>query len=124
METERARTTQDRVKDHLYARGFRDETGMLYVHTVETYDGKVLISLFPHHYDCETCRAKGFVPKLVEAFKQRLSPTWCTDCQSLTDQRWERLAELTPRLKAALELAFTVIEVSPGSQFTSFIIVP
>lgn len=124
METERARLTADRIVDHLYAEGFRDETGMLYVHTAETHDGKVLVTLYPHEYDCETCQAKGFVPKLVEAFKQRLSPTWCKDCMTLTEQRWARVTTLVPSLKTALEREFTVAEVSPGNQFTSFVIFP
>ena len=98
METERARLMADRIVDHLYAEGFRDETGMLYVHTTETHDGKVLVTLYPHEYDCETCRTKGFVPKLVEAFKQRLSPTWCKDCMTLTEQRWARVTTLAPSL--------------------------
>ena len=124
MDTERARTAAGRITDHLYADGFRDEDGLMYVHTVETFDGKVLVSLMPHEYDCETCRAKGFVPKLVEAFRQRMSPMWCTSCMELTQQRWDRTALLTPRLKTVLERAFTVAEVSPGNPFTSFTITP
>lgn len=108
--------------DHLYAEKFTDD--LLHAHIAVTYKGEVMVTLHPHVYGCPSCEAKGFVPRLVDAFKQRIRPTWCTDCLEATDLRRQRQEELTPRLKSALERAFTVREVSPDSPFTSYVISP
>jgi hypothetical protein len=120
MNAEHARKLKDRVTDHLYAEGFRDD--LMYVHTSVTYDNRVLVSLLPFEYDCETCKAKGFAPKLVEAFVQKLRPTWCDDCMDLTQIRWKRHEELTPKLKAALDRAFAVELSLPDNPFSSCIV--
>lgn len=120
MRTEDAQKLADRVKDHLLAQGFRDD--MMYVNVAETYDHKLLVTLYPFAYDCPACRAKGFVPKLVDAFKQRLRPTWCVTCMDLTQLRWDRERELLPRLERLLEREFTVTKVSPDSPISSLLV--
>lgn len=120
MRTEDVRKLGDRVKDHLLAQGFRDD--MLYVHVAETYDNKILVTLYPFTYDCPACRAKGFVPRLADAFKEMLRPTWCESCMDLTRLRWDRRDELMPRLVRLLETDFTVAPLSPGNPYSSILI--
>lgn len=109
-----------RIQDHLFEQGFADD--LMYVHASIGFEGQVLVSLLPHAYDCAACKTKGFEPRLADAFKQRVRPTWCGECMAATDRRWERTGQLTPRLKVVLEQAFVVAEISPDNPFTSFMV--
>jgi hypothetical protein len=102
------------------AENFSDD--LLYPHTSVTYDNRVLVSLMPFAYECGTCEAKGFVPRLAEAFTQRLRPTWCSDCMTLTEARWARQRELAPRLYVLLARTFTVERISPGNAASAVIV--
>lgn len=120
MRTEDAQKLADRVKDHLLAQGFRDD--IVYARVSETYDNRVLISLTPFEYDCEACRAQGFVPKLVDAFMQKIKPTWCNTCMDLTRARYDRIEQLVPRLLQALATEFTAELSLPDNPFSSVIV--
>lgn len=120
MRAEDARKLADRVKDHLLAQGFRDD--IVYARVNETCDNRVLVSLTPYEYDCETCRTKGFTPRLAEAFTQRLRPTWCNACMELTQVRYDRVEQLVPRLFRALATEFTAELSLPDNPFSSVIV--
>lgn len=120
MRTEDAQKLANRVKDHLLAQGFRDD--IVYPRVTETYDNRVMISLHPHQYDCEACRSRGFVPRLADAFVQRIRPTWCNTCMELTQVRYDRVEQLVPRLFQALATEFTAELSLPDNPFSSVIV--
>lgn len=97
---------------------FRDD--LLYPDVFWGRGDKLYIHLLPLPYECDSCRVKGFFPRLVEAFKQRINPTWCNECCDKTGLRIQRQKELTPRLLELLEAEFVTDLTLPGNPFSLF----
>lgn len=123
MRAEHAEALKGRVEDYLHAQNLRDDTGLLYLRTVITYDSTgVYVSFHPHEYRCETCRALSPVEKIVEAVGRRIQHGWCQSCSDLSMKVFDRKAEMSARLKNCLLREFAVTLSLPGNPISSCIV--
>lgn len=110
MRTKTPSTLELQVIEHLAA---MPKDVLLYPKTYGPQDQGVPVILLPYEFECRTCRDRGYAPRLVEAFRLGIRPTWCEECRAETHFRRERHELLNPRLLDFLEQRFIVDAEQP-----------
>jgi hypothetical protein len=123
VETKNPSTLELQVSEHLTHLAKDD---LLYPKIFSAHEG-LLVVLLPYEFECGSCRDKGYAPRLVEAFRLGIRPTWCEECRAESHFRRERHEGLNARLLDFLERRFIVDAEQPHrghvvlSQRTDFI---